>query len=304
MKSFWKKFGWTCMTLLPCIVSLIVQLGMGVVLLFITSYMATMQLGAGVASPADIDMAALSELQMELYQQHTTQLIFIYHIIGIIGFGIWYYFGCGRPKMTNPVKSFRGKCLPATIVLSFGLCFFANAFVLVGQYIVPEVIESYTELMEAAGLGTDTLTIIASIIFAPIGEEILCRGLTYHYAKKVVADMKNRRVAFWIANSLQALMFGIMHGNIVQGLYAFFLGLGLGWLRERYNSLYPAILAHAIINFSSTYLVEYPLTLLPENIWSYLILMAVSILIIAGGYLLGKAPKADEVSEDALAAEA
>ncbi len=289
MKNFWKKFGWVCLTILPTLISLIAQIGMGVIMLFIISFM-----NAAEVTTMSSDPLALTEYLLAEYAKSAGVGIFCYHIVALIGFGIWYYFGCGKPKMTNPVKTFKGKCLPATVILALGLCFFANAFVLVGQFVAPAAIESYMELMEAAGLGVDTFSILASIILAPIGEEILCRGLTYHYAKKVVAGMNNRTVAFWIANTLQALMFGIMHANLIQGLYAFILGLGLGWLRERYNSLYPAMLAHFVINFSSTYIVGYPISLLPETLVSYLILMVVSIAVTAVGIYLTKAPK-DEV---------
>lgn len=282
MNKFWKKTGWTCLTILPCISSLVTQLLMGVVLGII--------LGVVVAMTPELmnDAAAAEQFFLESSTKYSGILIFAYHLISIPAFGLWYYLGCGKPKFTNPLPHFKEKALPVTILLSFGLCFFANAFVLVGQYVAPAAIESYMELMEAAGLGVDAFAIIASIFLAPIGEEIVCRGITYHYAKKIVADMNNRRVAFWIANTLQAVMFGVMHANLVQGLYAFLLGLGLGWLRERYNSLYPAILAHAIINFSSTYVVGYPLSLLPENIVSYLLLMVASITVIGAALYTGK----------------
>ena len=68
---------------------------------------------------------------------------------------------------------------------------------------MPDVIEAYAEMVEASGLGVDTFAIIASVILAPIGEEILCRGLCFHYADKVVFGMKNRCVAFWIADTLR-----------------------------------------------------------------------------------------------------
>jgi len=286
MKNFWKKFGWTCLTILPLIISLIAQFMMGVIIYAYISVVNMAEVTALMSDPL-----ALTEYIMGEYKNYAGVGIFCYHIVALIGFGIWYYFGCGRPKMTNPVKTFKGKCLPATVILAFGLCLFANAFVLVGQFVAPAAIEAYKELMEAAGLGVDAFTILASIILAPIGEEILCRGLTYHYAKKVVAGMSNRTVAFWIANSLQALMFGIMHFNLIQGLYAFVLGLGLGWLRERYNSLYPAMLAHFVVNFSSSFIVGYPISMLPETLVSYLLLMVVSIAISAVGIYLTKAPK-------------
>ncbi|MBO5337993.1 MAG: CPBP family intramembrane metalloprotease [Lachnospiraceae bacterium] len=282
MKNFWKKTGWTCLTILPGIVSLVTQILMGVVLVII--------LGIIVAMTPELmaDAAAAEQFYMDGATKYNGILIFAYHLISIPAFGLWYYLGCGRPKATNPLPYFKEKALPVTILLSISLCFFANAFVLVGQYVAPAAIESYMELMEAAGLGVDAFAIFASIFLAPIGEEIVCRGITYHYAKKIVADMNNRRVAFWIANALQAVMFGVMHANLIQGLYAFLLGLGLGWLRERYNSLYPAMLAHAIINFSSTYVVGYPISLLPENIVSYLILMVASIAVIGAAIYMGK----------------
>ena len=268
------------MTILPLICSLAMQLLVGIMANIIISVAAVMQLGP------DADQAALTDYVLEAATKYSGTSIFVYHIIALVLFGIWYYFGCGRPKMTNPVKSFRNRCLPVTVILAAGLCLFANAFVLVGQYVMPDVIEAYAEMVEASGLGVDTFAIIASVILAPIGEEILCRGLCFHYADKVVFGMKNRCVAFWIANTLQALMFGIMPFNWVQGTYAFFLGLGLGWLRKHYKSLYPAILAHAIVNFSSTYLVDYPLSLLPENPVSYSILMVFSLALCALAVLI------------------
>lgn len=284
MKNFWKKFGWTCLTILPTLISILAQLGLGILLSIVFTVIGMLQQG-GTAEP---DMELLNAFVMEQATKYSGALIFFYHIIAIIGFGIWFYFGCGRPKFTNPFKTLRGKCAPATILTAFGLCLFANAFVLVGQYIAPAAIEAYMELMEAAGLGVDTFAILASIILAPIGEEILCRGLTWHYAEKIVADMKNRTAAFWIVNCLQALMFGVMHMNLIQGMYAFILGLGIGWLRKRYNSLYPAILAHFVVNFSSTYIVGYPISMLPETCLSYVLLMVVSIVIIGVGILLAK----------------
>lgn len=61
--------------------------------------------------------------------------------------------------------------------------------------------------------------------------------------------------AFWIANIVQALLFGLMHGNIVQGLYTFATGLVLGFLYWRLGDLRYPILLHFGLNASS-YLVD------------------------------------------------
>ena len=61
--------------------------------------------------------------------------------------------------------------------------------------------------------------------------------------------------AFWVANVVQALLFGLMHGNIVQGLYTFAAGLVLGLLYWRLGDLKFPILLHFGLNASS-YLVD------------------------------------------------
>lgn len=75
--------------------------------------------------------------------------------------------------------------------------------------------------------------------------------------------------AFWVANVVQALLFGVMHGNIVQGLYTFATGLLLGLLCWRLGDLRYPILLHFGLNVSS-YLVD-PLSdllcaLVPESL--------------------------------------
>lgn len=61
--------------------------------------------------------------------------------------------------------------------------------------------------------------------------------------------------AFWVANVVQALLFGLMHGNIVQVLYTFATGLVLGFLYWRLGDLRYPILLHFGLNASS-YLVD------------------------------------------------
>ncbi|MBE5883038.1 MAG: CPBP family intramembrane metalloprotease [Lachnospiraceae bacterium] len=287
MKNFWKNTGWTLLCFLPVLISILVQLLLGVMLSVVFTIVGMIQLGA--FDPTDAAMfQQLNEYVLEQAAKYSGAMIFGYHIIALLGFGLWYYFACGRPKITNPIKAFRGTALPTVIIFSFGLCLFANAFVLIAQYVAPNAMAAYMELMEAAGMGVDIFAILASVLLAPIGEEILCRGLTYYYAQKAVSRMNNRHVAFWIANSLQAIGFGIMHLNLIQGLYAFILGLGIGWLRERYKSLYPAMLAHFVVNFSSTFIMGYLLAPIPESFLSAVLLMVASITVCAIGVLLSR----------------
>lgn len=78
------------------------------------------------------------------------------------------------------------------------------------------------------------------IVFAPTFEEIFFRGVIFGYLKK------NYNIV--LAIILQALIFGILHGNIVQGIYAFLLGVILALIYYYTNSLYSSIVFHLVFN--------------------------------------------------------
>ena len=80
-----------------------------------------------------------------------------------------------------------------------------------------------------------------------IAEELIFRGLTVEYLKRAGAF-------FWVINILQALFFGIAHLNLVQGSYAFLIGLLAGYLVLRCRSIWAGIAFHML--FNGYYLVE------------------------------------------------
>lgn len=56
------------------------------------------------------------------------------------------------------------------------------------------------------------------------------------------------------ANVLQAVLFALMHGNLVQSSYAFLAGLLLGTVVKRYGKLSAAIWCHFAVNASGLFL--------------------------------------------------
>ncbi len=89
--------------------------------------------------------------------------------------------------------------------------------------------------------------LIQEIIFAgiliPIAEETIFRGLIY------------RRMRWYLKPSqamvLSALYFGAVHGNLLQGIYAFALGLLLAFTYERFHSMLAPVLIHIGANIIS-----------------------------------------------------
>lgn len=124
----------------------------------------------------------------------------------------------------------------------------------------PGVMDGYLELMELAGI-SDAMSPAALVevaVIAPVAEESLCRGVTLEFSLRALcpgrppasrAEVPAAR--FWAANVIQALVFGVMHLNVVQGAYAFALGLLLGWVFRRTGRLRAAVLLHMAVNASS-----------------------------------------------------
>lgn len=87
------------------------------------------------------------------------------------------------------------------------------------------------------------LTIIYTCVVAPVTEELLYRG----FVQKAFSKVSQR---FGIVMS--ALFFGLGHGNIAQFALAFLLGIFLGYISVKHNSIIPSMIVHAAVNILST----------------------------------------------------
>ena len=83
------------------------------------------------------------------------------------------------------------------------------------------------------------LYFLAIAVVAPLAEEFALRGI-------VLSMLKKFGEGFAIVMS--ALIFGFMHGNLIQIPFAFIAGLALGFVAVKCGSLWGAVLLHAIVN--------------------------------------------------------
>lgn len=100
---------------------------------------------------------------------------------------------------------------------------------------------------EAVVREQNSVALIAGIflygIFSPLAEEMLFRGLVYNRMKLYFP---------WkLSIVFSALFFGLYHGNLVQGLFGFLLGVVIAWYYERYEKWYVPVIFHGIVNLSS-----------------------------------------------------
>ncbi len=77
-------------------------------------------------------------------------------------------------------------------------------------------------------------------IVSPLAEEVVFRGIVYNRLR--------RQYTRWIAIVGSALLFGLYHGNAVQAIYGFILGLLIAVLYEKYGSFTVPVLLHSAAN--------------------------------------------------------
>ena len=91
--------------------------------------------------------------------------------------------------------------------------------------------------------GAFVFQIIGSAILTPVLEEMVYRG--------VIFARLRRDMGMLLAVLLSALLFGIMHFNIVQFIYAFVLGVMLALFMEKCGHFFAAVLGHVTVNLIS-----------------------------------------------------
>ena len=128
------------------------------------------------------------------------------------------------------------------VFADFAITYFISGFNIV-QYF-----PDYQVLMQGFTGSPVILQVISVGIVAPVAEEFLMRG--------VVMNRLLGYVRVLPALLIQAALFGILHMNLLQGLYAGVLGLLLGYVYIKYGSLLMTIVFHITLNTLSVLLPE------------------------------------------------
>ncbi|MGN0613383.1 MAG: lysostaphin resistance A-like protein [Porcipelethomonas sp.] len=102
-----------------------------------------------------------------------------------------------------------------------------------------DVVGSSQDLMTFSSNKSMLLSLLYMCVVAPVTEEFFCRG----FVLKTFSKVSQRFGIF-----MSAFFFGISHGNIAQFALAFTLGIFMGYIDIRHNSLLPSVLVHFSTN--------------------------------------------------------
>lgn len=193
-------------------------------------------------------------------------------------FGLWYYFAVTEKEgIGRSAERVKKNIYPASIlwiaVAAFSLQHFITIIMAVINAVAPQLMEEYSELVESAGLTEySVIWVVSTLILPPLTEETIFRGLILRYLRRAGA-------CFFVANLIQAILFGIFHMNLVQGIYTAIFGFLLGCFAKRYHTLAAPMMLHAFFNLFGTALVDLENAFLPDSVMTALILLSIPLTI-------------------------
>lgn len=148
----------------------------------------------------------------------------------------------GAPAATRPIPApFCGRILLFGAAVSVAvnnlltLSGIARLFPSFDQEVVP-LLYSPPLLIQVVCIG----------LLVPAAEELIFRGQVF--------SLLRAKMPWRAAMLLSAFIFALYHGNMVQGIYAFVLGLLMAWLYEKSGSIMAPWLFHAGANLCSVFL--------------------------------------------------
>lgn len=155
----------------------------------------------------------------------------------------------GEPDAPSPFKHWvKSHQIKRFVLMTMALVFFFRmgydsliGSVIVNQFGIDQDLKESFELI----LGAPILGIFYIIVIAPIFEEILYRGIIF-------GGLRRKGQSFVFSAYLSALLFGLMHMNVSQGINAFVLGLLAAYVYEQTGNLKISIGLHLLNNLYVT----------------------------------------------------
>lgn len=139
------------------------------------------------------------------------------------------------------------KRLGVVFVLGMSAAVSVNVIVSLSQ--IARFSPKYQQVSEVIYSGGLFMEIVSAVIAAPILEELFFRGMIY----KRLRDIINVKAAVVIS----ALFFGAFHGNLVQFVYAFIIGLMLAYVYEKFKTIWAPVIFHIGANLISVLITEF-----------------------------------------------
>ncbi|WP_219152280.1 CPBP family intramembrane glutamic endopeptidase [Amycolatopsis sp. TNS106] len=107
---------------------------------------------------------------------------------------------------------------------------------------------------------------LLTLVVAPIAEEMVFRGLLY--------PLLRMKVGVTAAAAASAMIFGLVHGNLVQFLFTVPLSVLAALVREHTGAVWPCVVLHITFNLAATLIPAQVLAILANPVPALLLTLA------------------------------
>ncbi len=190
-------------------------------------------------------LAMLDEITARVYDiidAYSLHITLAAGVLTILSFIIIFKFR--RKKPLAEMGFSRIKLSQVPILILFGIAL--NMFISVLLSFIPfpaSWVDSYNATTEIILESSFLITAMTTLICAPLVEEITFRGLVYSRLCKGMPMLAAMLISSWL--------FGVIHGNMIQMLYASVIGFIICYIRVKYESLTACVLVHFGFNMFS-----------------------------------------------------
>ncbi|MDF2886055.1 MAG: Abortive infection protein [Lacrimispora sp.] len=158
---------------------------------------------------------------------------------------LWVYFYDQKNRDYSMTESLKpSNSLVSIWLLGAALCILGNSVVEVMG--LTRISKAYQEAANALYSPPFALQLLASGFIIPAAEELIFRGMMF-------ASLRDK-FSFGLSAVVSAGLFGLYHGNLPQGVYAFIIGLAAAWLYERTKALSAPFMLHISANLLSLFI--------------------------------------------------
>ncbi len=214
-------------------------------------YMMADQDAVMIAAQSEEKMMELSENIMEQYLKATTLIEGVAALITIPIMLVLFHADRVKERKRGFIPNKKAALwkYPAGVLMALALSLGLNNLIIIGN--LSDMSESYQATMEAFYSSPLVIQIVVLAVMIPVSEELVFRGLLFGRLRE--------RAPYMQAALYSAVVFGLMHGNMIQMLYGFILGMMLAYLYEKYGSIKAPIAAHMAMNLLSVLATEFGL---------------------------------------------
>lgn len=226
-----------------CVYPLLIHVAVTFVLAF--AYMFVGIFWAVFQSAGEADVVSVTQQVLNQYTENALYLLLAASVICIPVFALLFR-GDRKKEQTVKERETSITAWSVLVVMAVALCVSLNA--LIGFSGLDKFSQKYQQVAETLYSGGVLLELLTVGILGPVCEELIFRGLMFQrlcgYVKPVIAVL------------VSALVFGVYHGNIVQGVYAFVLGTVMALCYLRFQTLWAPIVIHVVANITSVCITE------------------------------------------------